>query len=101
MQADTSYIVWSYHSQDPTGPNTIPRHEFQGSVTLNLLGGLTEDREEPPDTDSFTIAVENVSIVMPCTKLLAHALFMKIERMQLLYCTPTTLYILYCVYVCI
>lgn len=60
FQADTSRIIWSYHSRDPTGLNNIPRHQKMGSTPLNLLGGLTAERVEE-NTDSFIIRNENVS----------------------------------------
>ena len=62
MQPETARVVWSWHSEDPTAPDLITQHQFQGSLSLNLLGGLNEDREIPSDTETFTINVENVSI---------------------------------------
>ena len=61
MQPETARVVWSWHSQDPTGPDSIPRHEFQGSTSLNLLAERIE-REEPPGAQSYTFRVGNVHI---------------------------------------
>ena len=55
--------MWSFKEQDP--PNGADRrfivHDFQGSRSLNLLGGLVDPPEDPPGTESFTIEVDSVS----------------------------------------
>ncbi len=61
MQADTARVIWSYHSSDPLSESAFPRHEAQGSISLNLLAGLPEDRAEPDDTMKFPITVGNVN----------------------------------------
>ena len=62
MQADTSRVIWAYHSSDPSSDNSLKnlRHEKMGSVSLNLLGGNNEDRVEP-NTDFFILNNDNVS----------------------------------------
>ncbi len=46
---------------DPTGANTILQHEFQGTTSLNLIGGSRRDTSYP-NADSFLITNTNVSI---------------------------------------
>ena len=62
FQADTSRVIWAYHSLDPSNDNSLGslRHEKMGSVSLNLLGGNNEDRIEP-STDFFILNNDNVS----------------------------------------
>ena len=62
VQADTSRVVWAYHSLDPVSVTSLGslRHQRQGSISLNLLGGSNEDRVVN-NIDSFVIANENVS----------------------------------------
>ena len=69
LQADTARVVWSWHSEDPADLDSIQFHEFMGSTSVNLLGGLNVDREDPPDTNSFIVRNENVqciSDIAPC-----------------------------------
>ena len=60
MQADTSRVVWSWHSGDPASPDSVIQHEYKGSMSINLLGGLDNPPPQPSDSDSFIIA-NNVS----------------------------------------
>ena len=60
MQADTSRVVRSWHSEDPASPDSVMQHEYKGSMSINLLGGLGNPRSQPSDSDSFIIA-NNVS----------------------------------------
>lgn len=55
--------MWAYHSQDPSTEEELGslRHERMGSSSLNLLGGLNEDRAEPEDESSFTLLNDNVA----------------------------------------
>ncbi len=62
IEHDTSRVVWSWHSSDPTDEDSIPQHEFQGTTSINLLGGLNEDFTDPPSSDSFTINYNNFTI---------------------------------------
>lgn len=54
--------MWSFKEQDP--PNGADGqfilHDFKGSMSLNLLGGLVNPPSDPPGTESFAIEVENV-----------------------------------------
>ena len=54
--------MWAYHSLDPTAEEDLGalEHERMGSASLNLLGGLNEDRVEE-EGSSFTILNDNVS----------------------------------------
>lgn len=61
VKADTSRVVWAYHSRDPSSEEELMslQHEQMGSASLNLLGGLNEDRVEE-SSDSFTILNDDV-----------------------------------------
>ena len=56
--------MWSFKEEDP--PNgadgQFERHDFEGSRSLNLLGGLIDPPADPPGTESFAIEVTNVSL---------------------------------------
>ena len=62
VQADTSRVIWSWSSVDPSSPSDITQHKNQGTTSLNLLGGLNEPREDRSGAASFVIRNENVSI---------------------------------------
>ena len=57
--------MWSFKEEDP--PNgaegTFIAHDYKGSRSVNLLGGLLNPPSEPPGTQSFTFAVNQVCIV--------------------------------------
>ncbi len=61
LQADTSRVVWAYHSRDPSSEEELRdlQHQRMGSASLNLLGGLNEDRVEE-NTGTFFIRSDNV-----------------------------------------
>ncbi len=63
VQVGTARVIWSYHSSDPASEtqSAFSKHEVQGSISLNLLAGLTEDKVEPEDTMEFPITVGNVT----------------------------------------
>ena len=62
VQTDTARVVWAYHSRDPESEDELAllEHERKGSASLNLLGGLNEERVVE-DSQSFTILNDNVS----------------------------------------
>ena len=63
-QFGTARVIWSYHSQDPSSSDPsqpFTRHEHQGSVSLNLLGGPRSIFQEPETITSFNITNINVS----------------------------------------
>ena len=62
MQVGTARIVWSFSNNDPSDPlgANAEFHNYQGSVSVNLLGGLTSPPSEPTDLQSFDLAVSNV-----------------------------------------
>ena len=64
LQADTSRVIWAYHTLDPNSDNSLGnlRHQKMGSVSLNLLGRNNEDRNEP-NTDFFILKNDNVSSI--------------------------------------
>ena len=57
--------MWSFKDEDP--PNgaegTFIAHDYKGSRSVNLLGGLLNPPSDPPGTQSFTFAVNQVCIV--------------------------------------
>lgn len=58
--------MWAYHSLDPTITSEEDlgtlQHERKGSASLNLLGGLNDDRVEE-EGSSFTILNDDVSLL--------------------------------------
>ena len=54
-------MVWSWHSGDPATPDSVMQHEYMGSMSINLLGGLGNPPSQPSDSDSFIIANIDVS----------------------------------------
>ena len=63
VQSDTARVVWSWNSRDPSSPSQINQHEYQGTTSLNLLGGLNE-RQDPSGAASFVIRNENVCLLL-------------------------------------
>ena len=65
MQASTSRVVWSYHTNDPTDPSgsDAMRHIHQGSQSVNFLGGTTSVDRDSLEGESFLdFTVTNVTI---------------------------------------
>ena len=64
QQADTARVIWAYHSLDPISLRSLGslRHERMGSISLNLIGGSSEERIEQ-NSDFFIINNENVSCI--------------------------------------
>lgn len=61
--AETAWIVWSYHTNDPVNATGVfPRHTARGSRNLNLLGRLPRERSVPADAANFTIRNNNFLI---------------------------------------
>ena len=56
--------MWSWHSSDPEDAASVLQHQFEGTTSLNLLGGLNNPPPIPPDSDSFTITMESVSSML-------------------------------------
>ena len=54
--------MWAYHSRDPSTEDGLGslQHEQMGYSSLNLLGGLNEERIEGTGSTSFTILNDNV-----------------------------------------
>ena len=62
LQVGTARVVWSFNIDDPFDPlgESARVHDYQGSISINLLGGLTSPPSEPADLQSFDLAVSNV-----------------------------------------
>ena len=62
IQVGTARIVWSFSSNDPSDPlgANAEFHNYQGSASINLLGGLTIPPSEPADLQSFDLTISNV-----------------------------------------
>ena len=58
-QYETAHVLWSWNDNDPV--NNVPSfHQFQGATSLNLLGGLVDSPQDPPDAQTFALTVNNV-----------------------------------------
>ena len=55
-------MVWSFSVADPTDPRgmTAQTHNYKGSLSVNLLSGITEPPAEPADLQYFDVVVSNV-----------------------------------------
>ena len=62
-QGDTTYLIYSYHSEDPVDNEQFLQHKFQGSITINLFGQPESVPPLPDDVQYFDVANENVAIV--------------------------------------
>ena len=60
-QGDTTYLIYSYHAEDPINNELFSMHQFQGSITINLFGQPESVPALPDDVQSFKIANSNVS----------------------------------------
>ena len=58
-QGDTIYLLYAYHSMDPTGDNDILQHQFRQSMIINLFGSIPEP-SEPSDAEYLDILADNV-----------------------------------------
>ena len=65
MQTGTARVVWSFSMSDPSDPlgESARFHDYQGSLSLNLLGGFTSPPSDPDDLQSFDFTVSNVSLL--------------------------------------
>ena len=61
-QGDTTYLIYSYHSEDPANNEQFLQHQFQGSITINLFGQPESVPPLPDDVQYFDVANENVNI---------------------------------------
>ena len=64
-QGDTTYLIYSYHAEDPINNEQFSMHQFQGSITINLFGQPESVPALPDDVQSFKIANSNVSYTHP------------------------------------
>ena len=58
-------MVWSFSISDPTDSlgETASFHDYMGSLSVNLLSGLTEPPAEPADLKYFDVVVSNVRTI--------------------------------------
>ena len=66
--------MWSFRADDPldsTG-STPEVHDYKGSLSLNLLGGLRDSPPAPDDMQSFDLAVSNVRQLIFAIKCTVH-----------------------------
>ena len=62
LQGDTTYLIYSYHSEDPVDNEQFLQHQFQGFITINLFGQPESVPPLPDDVQYFDVTNENVSI---------------------------------------
>lgn len=65
VQTSTARVVWSYSSVDPRHPSGSDAlvHDYKGSRSMNLIGGLPTIDPAPLEGEPFIdIIVDNVSI---------------------------------------
>ena len=60
LQGDTTKIIYSYHNEDPMDNEQFSRHQFQGSMTINLFGQPETVPPLPDGVQYFDIANEKV-----------------------------------------
>ena len=62
MQAETARVVWSFSRNDPEDSlgETAQFHAYEGSVSINLLGGLSNPPNQPDNMEYFDLTVTNV-----------------------------------------
>ena len=60
-QGDTTYLIYSYHAEDPINNEQFSQHQFQGPITINLFGQPESVPALPDDVQSFKVALSNVS----------------------------------------
>lgn len=59
----TVRVVWAFNTNDPSdllSGSSSNVHDYKGSLSLNLLGGLTNPPPAPDDLQSFDMLVSNV-----------------------------------------
>ena len=60
LQGDTTYLIYSYHNEDPVDNEQFSQHQFQGSMTINLFGQPESVPPLPDDVQYFDIVNDNV-----------------------------------------
>ena len=58
-------MVWSFKEEDPpisAVEEPFAAHDYKGTASLNLLGGLLDRPQDPPGTKNFTVGTDNVSM---------------------------------------
>ena len=74
LQGDTTYLIYSYHTEDPINNEQFSMHQFQGSITINLFGQPESVPALPDDVQSFKIANSNVRYINCTNCLTTHSL---------------------------
>ena len=60
IQGDTTYLIYSYHNDDPVNDQEFSQHQFEGSMIINLFGQPESVPPLPNGTQYFDIANQNV-----------------------------------------
>ena len=55
-------MVWNFSTNDPTDP-LGETADYQGSLSVNLLSGLTDTPAEPNNLQFFDVVMSNVKIL--------------------------------------
>ena len=69
LQVGTARVVWSFNNHDPSDPlgESAQVHDYQGSRSLTLLGGLISGPpSKPADLQSFDLTLSNVRENISC-----------------------------------
>lgn len=61
MQEETQRIIYSWSEYDPFNEHNVPKHDYMGSISLNLLGGPEDIGKPPADSESFSVTNNKVS----------------------------------------
>ena len=78
LQGDTTYLVYTYPTEDPIDNVYILRPKFQGSTTINLFGQPESVPPLPLDLQSFDVTNNNVGHILYCNNS---------EKIKLISCT--------------
>ena len=62
LQVGTARVIWSFSVDDPSDSlgESAMFHNYEGSHSINLLGGLTSPPSQPADLQSFDLTISNV-----------------------------------------
>ena len=64
LQGDTTYLIYSYHNEDPVDNDQFSIHQFQGSMTINLFGQPEYVPPLPDNVQYFDIVNDNVRVLL-------------------------------------
>ena len=60
LQGDTTYLIYSFHNEDPVDNEQFSQHQFQESLIINLFGQPESVPPLPDDVQYFDIVNDNV-----------------------------------------